>query len=222
MAELTKEKFKRVDRSRFDSDAIVRPTVTYWQDAWRRLRKNPIAVFSMALLIACIFMMAFGPMISGEEYVDINAVMKNQPADGTHWFGTDFLGRDLFSRVWVGARASLVVAIACTLIQIIVGCAYGGAMAYFGGWLDEVLMRIVEILTSIPSLLLTLLIMMVLGQNMGALLVAMCLTSWCGTARQMRGMIMQLRESEYVMAAETLGGSPSWIIRKHLIGSFHV
>ena len=79
------------------------------------------------------------------------------------------------------------------------------------------MMRIVEILTSIPSLLLTLLIMMVLGQNMGALLVAMCLTSWCGTARQMRGMIMQLRESEYVMAAETLGANPSWIIRKHLI-----
>ena len=98
--------------------------------------------------------------------------------------GTDILGRDLFSRVCVGARASLIVAIACTFIQIVVGCAYGGIMAYFGGWLDEVMMRIVEILTSIPSLLLTLLIMMVLGQNMGALLVAMCLTSWCGTARQ--------------------------------------
>ena len=217
MAELTKEKFRPVDRSRFDSDAIVRPTVTYWQDAWRRLRKYPIAVFSMILLLACVLFITLGPTISGEEYVSINAVMKNKPADGTHWFGTDILGRDLFSRVCVGARASLIVAIACTFIQIVVGCAYGGIMAYFGGWLDEVMMRIVEILTSIPSLLLTLLIMMVLGQNMGALLVAMCLTSWCGTARQMRGMIMQLRESEYVMAAETLGANPSWIIRKHLI-----
>ena len=175
MAELTKEKFRPVDRSRFDSDAIVRPTVTYWQDAWRRLRKNPIAVFSMILLLACVLFITLGPTISGEEYVSINAVMKNKPADGTHWFGTDILGRDLFSRVCVGARASLIVAIACTFIQIVVGCAYGGIMAYFGGWLDEVMMRIVEILTSIPSLLLTLLIMMVLGQNMGALLVAMCL-----------------------------------------------
>lgn len=217
MAELTKDKFKRVDRSRFDSDAIVRPTVTYWQDAWRRLRKNPIAIFSMILLTVSILLMIFGPIISGENYVAIDALMKNKPADGVHWFGTDILGRDLFSRVFIGARASLIVAIACTGIQIVVGCAYGGIMAYFGGWIDEVMMRIVEILTSIPSLLVTLLIMMVLGQNMAALLVAMCITSWCGTARQMRGMIMQLRESEYVMAAETLGASPAWVIRKHLI-----
>lgn len=217
MAELTKEKFKRVDRSRFDSDAMVRPTVTYWQDAWRRLRKNPIAVFSMILLALSVLFMLLGPAISGENYVEISALMKNKASDGKYWFGTDILGRDIFSRVCIGARASLVVAIACTGIQIVVGCAYGGIMAYFGGWVDEVMMRIVEILTSIPSLLVTLLIMMVLGQNMGALLVAMCLTSWCGTARQMRGMIMQLRESEYVMAAETLGASPSWIIRKHLI-----
>ena len=130
MAELTKEKFRPVDRSRFDSDAIVRPTVTYWQDAWRRLRKNPIAVFSMILLLACVLFITLGPTISGEEYVSINAVMKNKPADGTHWFGTDILGRDLFSRVCVGARASLIVAIACTFIQIVVGCAYGGIMAY--------------------------------------------------------------------------------------------
>ncbi|MGI6017964.1 MAG: ABC transporter permease [Marvinbryantia sp.] len=217
MAELTKEKFKRVDRSRFDTDAIVRPTVTYWQDAWRRLRKNPIAVFSMILLALSVLLMLLGPTISGENYVEISALMKNKAPNGKYWFGTDILGRDIFSRVCIGARASLIVAIVCTGIQIVIGCAYGGIMAYFGGWVDEVLMRIVEILTSIPSLLVTLLIMMVLGQNMGALLVAMCLTSWCGTARQMRGMIMQLRESEYVMAAETLGASPSWIIRKHLI-----
>lgn len=217
MADLSMEKFKRVDRSRFDSDAIVRPTVTYWQDAWRRLRKNPIAIFAMILLVASILFMIVGPVISGQEYVKMNVLLKNKPANGAHWFGTDILGRDLFCRVCVGARASVIVAIACTGIQIVIGCAYGGIMAYFGGWVDEVLMRIVEIMTSIPSLLLTMLVMMVLGNNMGALLIAMCLTSWCATARQMRGMIMQLRESEYVMAAETLGASPSWIIRKHLI-----
>lgn len=217
MADLTMEKFKRVDKSRFDSDAIVRPTVTYWQDAWRRLRKNPIAIFAMILLAASIFLMIFGPMISGEEYVKINSLLKNKPASAEHWFGTDILGRDLFSRVCVGARASVIVALVCTGIQIVIGCAYGGIMAYFGGWVDELLMRIVEIMTSIPSLLLTMLVMMVLGNNMGALLIAMCLTSWCATARQMRGMIMQLRESEYVMAAETLGASPAWIISKHLI-----
>ena len=217
MAELTAANFKKVDRSRFDSDAMVRPTVTYWQDAWRRLKKNPVAVFAMFLLLLCLLLMAFGPMISGQEYVKISALMKNKGASAEHWFGTDFLGRDLFCRVWVGARASLAVALGCTAIQIVVGSAYGGVMAYFGGWIDEVMMRVVEILTSMPSLLLTMLVMMVLGNNLIALLFAMCMTSWCGTARHMRGMIMQLRESEYVMAAETLGANPAWIIAKHLV-----
>lgn len=217
MTELTVDKFKRVDKSRFDSDALVRPTVTYWQDAWRRLKKNPVAVFAMILLLVCLFLMAFGPTISGAEYVKINALLKNKSASAQNWFGTDFLGRDLFCRIWVGARASLAVALGCTFIQVVIGCAYGGIMAYFGGWVDEVMMRVVEILTSMPSLLLTMLVMMVLGNNLGALLLAMCLTSWCGTARHMRGMIMQLRESEYVMAAETLGANPTWIIAKHLV-----
>ena len=106
MAELTKEKFRPVDRSRFDSDAIVRPTVTYWQDAWRRLRKNPIAVFSMILLLACVLFITLGPTISGEEYVSINAVMKNKPADGTHWLVLISL-EEIFSAVSVSVRVLL-------------------------------------------------------------------------------------------------------------------
>ena len=98
------------------------------------------------------------------------------------------MGRDIFCRVWIGARLSLIVALVCSTIQIVVGCAYGGAMAYFGGTVDSVMMRVIEVITSFPSLLITLLIMMVVGQNVGGLLFAMCITSWCGTARQMRGL----------------------------------
>ena len=217
MAELTKESFKRVEPGRFDSDSIARPTVTYWQDAWRRLKKNPIAMFSLVLLFLCLLMVIFAPSLRGLDYISINSKTKYLEPNSTYWFGTDNLGRDLFSRVWVGARVSLIVAMACTVIQIVVGCAYGGIMAYFGGIVDEIMMRIVEIITSMPSMLITLLIMMVLDKSLGALLLAMCITSWCGTARQMRGMIMQLRESEYVMAAETLGAKPSRIIVKHLL-----
>lgn len=217
MAELTQKNFKRVEKGRFDSDVISRPTVTYWQDAWRRLKKNPIAMVSLVLLIISVFMVIFGSGLRGLDYISINAKAKNQGASAEFWFGTDNLGRDLFSRVWAGARVSLVVALACTGIQIIVGCAYGGIMAYFGGWVDEVMMRVVEVITSMPSLLITLLVMMVLGNSMGALLIAMCITAWCPTARQMRGQIMQLRESEYVMAAEALGAKPFRIILNHLI-----
>lgn len=217
MAELNAEKFKIIGCGNSDKDAIVRPTVTYWQDAWRRLKKNPIAMVSLIVLIILIVMTIIGPNLRGYDFVTINASEKNQTASSKYWFGTDNLGRDLFSRVWYGARASILVALVATGIKIVVGCAYGGIMAYFGGWVDEVLMRIIEVLTSMPSLLITILIMMVLGNSLFALLIALSVTAWCATARQMRGQIMQLRESEYVLAAEVLGASPARVIFRHYI-----
>lgn len=212
-----KSKFKILGTKSSDSDRIVRPTITYWQDAWRRLRKNPVAMVSLVLLILLILMVIVGPYIRGYDFVTINAKDKNLGSSAQYWFGTDNLGRDLFSRVWYGARASILVALTATLIKIVIGCAYGGVMAYFGGWVDEVMMRIIEVMTSMPSLLVTILIMLVMGNSMFALLVAMSITAWCATARQIRGMIMQLRESEYVMAAEMLDASPWRIIIKHYI-----
>ncbi len=214
---LTAEQSARVDRSRFDTEKINRPTITYWQGAWRRLRKNPLAVIAMFILAVTLFFILFGPMLSGAEYIKITASLKNKAPNAENWFGTDTMGRDIFCRVWIGARLSLIVALVCSTIQIVVGCAYGGVMAYFGGTVDSVMMRIIEVITSFPSLLITLLIMMVVGQNVGGLLFAMCITSWCGTARQMRGQLMQLRESEYVQAAQMIGASPARIIAKHLL-----
>ncbi len=217
MAALTERSFRRVDTKESSSDRLVRPTINFWQDAWRRLRKNPVALCSLFILILFFILVIIGPDLRGYDYTTIVAKNKNQAPSAVHWFGTDNLGRDLFSRVWLGARASLAVALVCAFIQIIIGCTYGGIMAYFGGVVDEVMMRVIEVVTSIPSLLVTLLVMMVLGNSLFALLVAMCITSWCSTARQIRGQIMQLREAEYIMAAEVLGASPFRIIRKHLI-----
>lgn len=217
MAELTKERFKKVESDRFDKDVISRPTISYWGDAWRRLKKNPVAMFSLALLIACVIMTIIGSYIRGLDFISVNGALKNQGPSSQFWFGSDNLGRDLFSRIWMGARVSIIVALVCTAIQIVVGCIYGGIMAYYGGIVDEVMMRILEIITSMPSLLITLLVMMVLEKSVGALVFAMCVTAWCGTARQIRGQIMQLRESEYVMAADCLGASPMRIIVKHMI-----
>ncbi len=217
MAQLNEKSFQRVPSDRFDSDLISRPTISYWQDTWRRLKKNPIAIFGLVLLVVCIAMAIFAPILRGMDYISINAKLKNLEPNSEFWFGTDSLGRDMFSRIWVGARVSIIVALVCTAIQVVVGCTVGGIMAYFGGWIDDLLMRIIEIITSIPSLLITLLIMMVLDKSLVALVFAMSVTSWCFTARQMRGQIMQLRESEYVMAAETLGASPARIIMQHFI-----
>jgi len=214
---LTEAEAARVDLSRFDAEKINRPTITFWQGAWRRLRQNPIAIIAMALLAVLVFFMLFGPALINNEYVAINAKARNVEPNSEYWFGTDAMGRDLFSRVWLGARLSLIVALVCSFIQIVVGCAYGGTMAYCGGAVDMVMMRIVEVITSFPSLLVTLLIMMVVGKNVPGLLISMCITSWCGTARQMRGQLMQLRESEYVQAAQMIGASPVRIVVKHLL-----
>ncbi|MDO5425127.1 MAG: ABC transporter permease [Eubacteriales bacterium] len=214
---LTPQEAAPVERSRFDAEKINRPTITFWQGAWYKLRKNPIAISAMILLAILLFFILFGPALSGENYIDIDAKVKNLAPNSTYWFGTDTMGRDLFSRVWIGARLSLIIALVCSAIQLIVGCAYGGIMAYSGGIVDNVMMRILEIVNSFPSLLITLLVMMVVGKNVGGLLIAMCITSWCGTARQVRGQLMQLRESEYVQAAQMIGASPMRIITKHLL-----
>lgn len=199
------------------ADEIHRPIISYWKGAWLRLKKNRIAMFALWMLAVLLFFIAFGPRLSGQNYLSVNAEMRNTAPNSIYWFGTDQLGRDLFSRVWIGCRLSLLVALICSVIQIVVGCAYGGIMAYFGGRTDAIMMRILEVLTSFPSLLVTLLIMMIVGKNVGGLLVAMCITSWVGTARTVRGQLMQLRESEYVLASKMLGTSPARIIIRHLI-----
>ena len=200
-----------------NADVITRPVISYWHGAWIRFKKNKIAIFAFYALILLVLFIIFGPAISNTNYTEIDAANRNLGPNATNWFGSDQLGRDLFSRIWIGARLSLIIALVCSLIQLIVGCAYGGVMAYFGGKVDAVMMRIIEIVTSFPSLLVTLLIMMVVGKNVAGLLVAMCITSWVGTARIVRGQIMQLRESEYVQASQMLGSSPLRIIVKHLL-----
>lgn len=217
MAALTPDKFKIIGYTQEEANRIDRPTISYWQDAWRRLKKNPVAMASLVVLGLLVILVIIGPLIRGYDYESMNVMEKNLKPSSKYWFGTDNLGRDLFSRIWVGARASLVIAIVATALKLIIGTIYGALMAHFGGWVDEVLMRIIEVINSIPSLLLTILIMMVLGNNLFALLVALSVTAWCNTARQVRGMIKQLRESEYVYAAEVLGASPVHIIMKHYI-----
>jgi oligopeptide transport system permease protein len=217
MPELTPGKFKIIGYKEEDINKINRPAISYWQDAWRRLKKNPIAMVSIVILIVMVIMVIAGPMIRGYDYVTMNVARKNLTPSSEYWFGTDNLGRDLFSRIWAGARASIIIALVATALKLIFGTLYGALMAHFGGWVDEVLMRIIEVINSIPSLLITILIMMVLGNSLFSLLVALSITAWCNTARQVRGMIKQLRESEYVYAAEVLGAKPVRIIFKHYI-----
>ena len=211
------EDFQVVGYTLEEANRIDRPTISYWQDAWRRLKKNPVAMASLVVLVILIIMCIIGPYIRGYDFITKNVKMKNRGCSAEYWFGTDYLGRDLFSRVWMGARASIIIALVATALKLVVGTIYGAIMAHFGGWVDDLMMRIIEVINSLPSLLITILIMMILGNNLFALLVALSITAWCSTARQVRGMIKQLKETEYVYAAEVLGASPMRIISKHYV-----
>lgn len=124
MAQLTPEKFKVIGFSQEEANRIDRPTISYWQDAWRRLKKNPVAMVSLVVLGLLVVLVIIGPYIRGYDYIAMNVVDKNKGSSAQYWFGTDNLGRDLFSRIWVGARL-LLSAIVATIIKLVVGTLYG-------------------------------------------------------------------------------------------------
>lgn len=201
-----------------DAEAPSRPRVGYWKDAWRRLRENKVAFVALIILLILIFFIIFGPAISGYEFEQIDADAINQGPSAEHWFGTDDLGRDLFARVWQAGRVSIIIGILGAVIASVVGSIYGGIAAYFGGAVDDIMMRIVEVLLSIPYLIIVILISVITdSKSLGTMLVALTLTGWCGIARLVRGQMLQLKTQEYVLAANVLGVPPIKIILKHMI-----
>lgn len=200
-----------------EEDVILRPSLNYWQDAWRRLRKNPVAILAIVMLAALAVMCMVGPGMTGYDYDAVSLSEKNALPSSEHWFGTDKMGRDLFTRVWIGGRISMILGIAGAAIDMLIGVVYGGVAAYFGGKTDAIMMRIVEILASIPYLLLVVLVSLIVGKGVGSLLIAMCLTGWCHMARLVRGQVLQLKDQEYLLAAKALGTPWYKVIFRHLI-----
>ena len=217
MAALTPEKFKVIGYTEEDANRIDRPTISYWQDAWRRLRKNPIAMGSLVVLGILLVMVIIGPHIKGYDYVSMNIAEKNQGVSSKYWFGTDNLGRDLFSRVWVGARASLIIAIVATAIKLIIGTVYGALMAHFGGWVDAIISRFIDILLAFPGLLLAITIVAVLGPGSVNTVIAITIFTIPGLTRMVRSVVLSLKSSEYVEACKTMGESNLRIIFTHVI-----
>lgn len=157
------------------------------------------------------------PLCSNYSYSAQDVQIKNLPSSFTHLFGTDKFGRDIFVRVWYGTRISLMIGIGSAFINGMIGILYGGTAGFIGGRADMLLMRIADVISSIPSLLYIILITMVLGANVGSLLLGICIAGWISTARIVRGEMLRLKEMEYVMAAN-LSGVPKWIIFfKHLL-----
>lgn len=215
--QITQDMFKIIGKDTQKSNEIVRPSMTYWQDAWRRLKTNKLAIASMILLIILLIMALAGPYMRPYEYDEQDFMAINKPPSAEHWFGTDTLGRDIFVRCWMGARVSLFIAFVTALLNFTIGVIYGGVSGYVGGNVDNIMMRIIDIIFSIPQMLWVILLMVVMGPGLKTIIIAFAISGWGGMARLVRGQVLQLKEMEFVLAAKTLGADFWRIISRHLI-----
>ncbi|RLQ96860.1 ABC transporter permease [Falsibacillus albus] len=215
--------FKAIDRSRLEDQSIQRPSLSFWKDALIKIVKNKLAMFGLSLLVLLVVMAIIGPHLVSYSYSEQSLTNGNKAPGGEHWFGTDDLGRDMWSRTWYGARISLTIGLVAAFIDLCVGVVIGGISGYMAGRgkmgdrIDNILMRCVEVLYGIPYLLVVILLLVIMKPGLWTIIVALSITGWVGMARLIRGQILQLKEQEYVMAAQKLGTSHAKIIFKHLL-----
>ena len=196
---------------------MTRPSLSYWSDAWRRFKENKVAVISSAILLVIVLMALIQPMFSRYAYDEIDMFAINQAPTPAHVFGTDDLGRDIFTRCWMGARVSLLIAVVVALLNGTIGLLYGGIAGYFGGAADNIMMRFCELIASIPQMLWVVLLILIMKPGVFPIIIAIAVTGWIGMARLFRGQVFSLKESEFVLASRTMGAGSLWIILKHLL-----
>lgn len=214
---LPPDAFEPLPASEKNAEFIAMESKTFLQDAWRNFRRNKLALISLCFIILMCLMAIFVPILSPYTYDGMDGSALNQLPSLQHWFGTDKFGRDIFVRVMFGARISLAVGFAAAGINMVIGIVYGGIAGYVGGKADLIMMRVVDMLYSIPNLLYIILIMLIFGSNMFSVLLGICISSWVGMARLVRTQVMSLKEQEFSLAAFVMGASKSRILFKHLI-----
>ncbi|WIF94068.1 ABC transporter permease [Caminicella sporogenes] len=307
MKNIPKEMWEPIAHEERDKEKIARPSMTYWQDAWRRLKQNKLAMIGLVTIIILFLFAIFGPMFSKYSYSDQNLDLANIPPrfeiykvadnkfvyvrrdymlievsergeildklveskndmigkkriyniDGnevvldysfaaknkdipnakkfalylngkeikpykkvfnkTYWFGSDAHGRDLYVRVLYGARISLSVAVVAAVVNFFIGVLYGGISGYAGGKVDNIMMRIVDIISTVPLMLYVIMLMVVMGSGLKTIMITLGTVYWVRMARIVRGQTLSLKEQEYVLAAKTLGASTWRILVRHLI-----
>lgn len=282
----SKDLFVPVDQTSEQSERIERPSLSFWQDSFIRLRKNVGAMIGLFVLIALALLAIFGPYMnehgqyeqdlsrskvppkveglgwlgldgtlsavvqgdsledaeqkalmrfknqeeyittevlndgSNGEQVEVNATLDVYSArniEENFWFGTDGLGRDQWTRTWMGTRVSLYIALLAAAIDMVIGVAYGGISAYYGGRVDNYMQRFIEILVGIPNLVLVILMILILDPGILSITIALAIAGWISMARIVRGQILKLKNQEFVLASRTLGAKDSRILQRHLI-----
>ena len=217
----TPEDFEIVGANTTQSEVIYKPSLTFWQDGWRRFKKNKLALSFLGITLVFLFLAIFGQSLTKYSYraQDLSAKFLS-PTKGLtkgHYLGTDNLGRDLFARLSQGIRISMELSLITAAICVVFGTIYGAVSAYFGGIIDTIMTRIVEILLIIPSMIYIILLMVVMGNSVKTIIIAMSLTRWLNYSLLVRGEVLKIKENEFVLASKSLGGNFLWITLKHLI-----
>jgi len=220
-----KKLYEPLQQSSEAAEHISRPQLSYGKDVMRRFFRNKAALISTVLLVIIIIMSIIGPMLVSYNYrtTDTKLAASIRLKGGTmgpsseHWFGIDKLGRDLWARVWVGTRYSLLIGFTAAIVQAIIGIIMGCIAGFFGGWVDMLIMRAIDILNAIPYLIYVIIIMMVFGSGLMPILLALALTGWLGMARLVRGQILMLKNEDYILAARNLDTRSSRTMLKHLV-----
>ncbi|MBR8701728.1 Glutathione transport system permease protein GsiD [Fusobacterium sp. DD29] len=190
-----------------------------WVEVWRQLKKNKMALLGLGILIILILAAIFANQLADYDTVVIkqNLVERLQAPSSKHWLGTDEFGRDIFARIVHGARVSLTVGIVAVSISIVVGGILGAVAGYYGGMLDNVIMRAMDIFLAVPSILLAIAIVSALGPSLANLMIAISISSVPRYARIVRASVLSIRDQEFIEAARAIGASNTRIIFRHII-----
>ncbi|MCL4516707.1 MAG: ABC transporter permease [Firmicutes bacterium] len=192
-------------------------SLSYIQSVWRRFRRHRLAMFGGALVLALVLFALAAPWILPYKFDDIDLAHRFSPPSATHWFGTDDLGHDELTRVIYGGRVSLLIGFASAISSAIIGMAIGAVAGYYGGLLDNVLMRFTDIMFAIPTLPLLFVLSRILGGSVLSIIVVLVLMGWMTAARLVRGSILSLKQREFIEASRAVGAGNARIIIRHLL-----
>ena len=205
-----------------DSNLNFNPETGYKQDTlkkliFRKFVKNKLAVIGVVLLFFIVSVALLAPVLTPYQPETINVTNKLEPPGGEHFFGTDTLGRDTYTRLLYGARISLLVGFASKAGSIFIGVVVGAVAGYFGGRVDAWIMRVIDVIIAFPQIFLLITLVTIFDPGIDKLILAFALFGWTGTARLVRGEFLSLRSREFVLAARTMGVNSSRIIFSHLL-----
>jgi len=188
-----------------------------WSDAFRRLTQNKAAVIGGLTVLVLIFLAIFAPLISPYAYDEMDIILGPSPPSSEHLLGTDNYGRDLFSRLLYGARISLLVGFVATFVALVIGVTWGMVAGFYGGKIDSIMMRIVDILYGLPFIIFVILLMVIFGSNIWLLFGAIGAVEWLTMSRIVRSQVISIKNQEFVMAAQAMGVSSFGMFRKHIL-----